>query len=456
MLRFSNSNRDADRFVNSFSIASVAIVVAASASAMAAAAGAVWASRKRYQGQIDRLKQLRQEERTGRIRAEVRLRAALKESQQQQHKQRQGGEISCRESEVHGDGLEGGEANLKGAVTKVTTTTATKDGAKTTTMLMRSIGTVASPFVKRMGTPRQPQLVPSARGYVDFHRHLSPSCLDGIEEYSHAWILFEFHANTNLGSSGGGSGGGGGTKIHPPRAPSNVKVGQLASRSPHRPNPIGLSLVGVDRWDAKNRRLHISGLDLVHGTPVYDVKPFVPWDVPGGGSYRPDVDLDHGCGAASRCGVIVQVPTWVSQEDELARVKLTAVADRQLRECVQAGRLAPFYKSDSCALWEQEPDGGDDGDFGKARSLLVEVLRQDPRGSHRGIKDTNRRGSKSSPGADYSLLLGRCRICFAVSPQEGLVTVTRVEGVDLDPDTTAYAEGIPLLMVPTNHNAAPS
>jgi tRNA-Thr(GGU) m(6)t(6)A37 methyltransferase TsaA len=344
-----------------------------------------------------------------------------------------------------GDALDGGdESGEKGATARAT---AAKQ-REVTTMLMTSIGTVASPFVKRMGTPRQPQLAPSARGYVEFHRRGagSPSSLDGIGEYSHAWILFEFHANTNNNANGGsGSGGtGGGTKIRPPRAPPHVKVGQLASRSPHRPNPIGLSLVRIDKWDAATRRLHVSGLDLVHGTPVYDVKPYVPWDAPGYCCRGGGGDEDRGDAPSA-----VRVPAWVSQEDELARVELTGEAERQLRGCVQAGRLAPFYPPDR--------GGGGEG-LEAARSLLAEVLRQDPRGSHRGGgKGGDRRGEESSPGGagdGYSLLLGRCRVFFAVSPSAGLVTVTRVEGADLDPATTPHAEGVPLLMVPANAAAA--
>jgi hypothetical protein len=199
--------------------------------------------------------------------------------------------------------------------------------------------------------------------------------------------------------------------------------------------------VRIDKWDARNRRLHVSGLDLVHGTPVYDVKPYVPWDAPG--------YCCRGGGGQEGDAPTVRVPAWVSQEDELSRVELTGDAERQLRECVQAGRLAPFYPPD------REGDGEDGGGLEAARSLLAEVLRQDPRGSHRGGGKggggNDRRGEESSPGGagdGYSLLLGRCRVFFAVSPSAGLVTVTRVEGADLDPATTPHAEGVPLLMVP--------
>jgi len=85
--------------------------------------------------------------------------------------------------------------------------------------------------------------------------------LQGIEAYSHAWIIFQFHANTDLRESGK-------TKVRPPRA-NGQKIGQMSTRSPHRPNAIGLSLVKIDGIDYKQRRFYISALDLVHGTPVY-------------------------------------------------------------------------------------------------------------------------------------------------------------------------------------------
>jgi tRNA-Thr(GGU) m(6)t(6)A37 methyltransferase TsaA len=129
-------------------------------------------------------------------------------------------------------------------------------------MQLKCIGTVVSPFIKRIGTPRQGALVPHSRGFIDLSSKVAPmETLQGIDQYSHAWIIFQFHANTDFQGSGK-------TKVRPPRA-HGEKIGQMATRSPHRPNAIGLSLVKVDGIDYKKKRLNISGLDLVHGTPVY-------------------------------------------------------------------------------------------------------------------------------------------------------------------------------------------
>ena len=126
---------------------------------------------------------------------------------------------------------------------------------------MKCIGTIVSPFTKRMGTPRQGALATNARGYVQLMtKNCHEETIDGMESYSHCWILFSFHANTNIDTKK--------AKVKPPRG-GGVRVGQLATRSPHRPNNIGLSLVKVDRVDKINRRLYITALDLVNGTPVY-------------------------------------------------------------------------------------------------------------------------------------------------------------------------------------------
>jgi len=132
-------------------------------------------------------------------------------------------------------------------------------------MLLRCIGTVVSPFTKRMGTPRQGALAPHARAYIDLIPSVAPmETLAGIETYSHAWVIFCFHANTDNQTLSAK------TKVKPPRG-GGIKVGSMATRSPHRPNNIGLSLVKITGIDHKKKRLHIAALDLVNGTPVYDV-----------------------------------------------------------------------------------------------------------------------------------------------------------------------------------------
>lgn len=129
---------------------------------------------------------------------------------------------------------------------------------------MKPIGFVHSCFRDRFGTPRQPSLVNASDGYIQIRPEFQPEfSLEGLSEYSHLWVIFHFHQNTNKKFS---------AKVHPPRL-NGESVGVFASRSPHRPNPIGLSLVKIDRIDGD--KIFIRGHDLVDGTPVLDIKPYI-------------------------------------------------------------------------------------------------------------------------------------------------------------------------------------
>jgi tRNA-Thr(GGU) m(6)t(6)A37 methyltransferase TsaA len=129
----------------------------------------------------------------------------------------------------------------------------------------KPLGFIESSFRTKFGTPRQPGLAPSSKAKLKLRRDLQPELsLQGLEGFSHAWLIFEFHENTNKIFR---------PKIHPPRLGGKT-VGVFATRSPHRPNPIGLSLVKVDRVDRDG--IEMSGIDLIHGTPVIDIKPYVP------------------------------------------------------------------------------------------------------------------------------------------------------------------------------------
>jgi hypothetical protein len=230
------------------------------------------------------------------------------------------------------------------------------------------------------------------------------------------------------------------TKIRPPRA-GGIKLGQLATRSPHRPNCLGLSLVRIETWDCRTKRLHISGIDLVHGTPVYDIKPFVPWDVP----VAPIND-----DACSHTDAF-KVPDWVSQTDSLSRVVFKETATDALRTLVSQERLAPLYTN--------ENDG-----FLAAKATLEQILAQDPRSSHKGLK-TNARGTTSSLSGSssngingnsnnssspfYSLVFCEMQVDFVVNYDTSMVQV--VKCVVIDFDDAAYVDGIPLISKQNNN-----
>ncbi|KHD89791.1 MAG: molecular chaperone DnaJ [Bdellovibrio sp. ArHS] len=135
-----------------------------------------------------------------------------------------------------------------------------------------AIGHVRTPFKDKFGVPRQPGLAAEAKGVIK----LLPdpdlkTALKSLDEFSHLWIVFVFHEH-----------GGKNWKpsIRPPRLGGNRKVGVLASRSPHRPNPIGLSAVSIEKIDleaAGGPEIHVGSVDLIDGTPVLDIKPYIPY-----------------------------------------------------------------------------------------------------------------------------------------------------------------------------------
>jgi tRNA-Thr(GGU) m(6)t(6)A37 methyltransferase TsaA len=138
-------------------------------------------------------------------------------------------------------------------------------------LLVRPIARVRSPFRERFGIPRQPGLAAEVPGRLEFlPPYDRPEAVAGLEGFSHLWLIFQFHANPDTGPA---------LTVRPPRLGGNARVGVFASRSPFRPNPLGLSVVQLERVEQANGRpvLHLRGVDLLDGTPVLDVKPYVPY-----------------------------------------------------------------------------------------------------------------------------------------------------------------------------------
>lgn len=134
-------------------------------------------------------------------------------------------------------------------------------------LLLKPIATLRTPFAEKFGVPRQSGLVPEAEGRVEFlPGYAAPEFIRGLEAFSHVWLITGFHENPPWTGS---------AVVRPPRLGGNERVGVFASRSPNRPNPVGLSLVRIVALEPGVVR--VSGIDAVDGTPVYDVKPYLPW-----------------------------------------------------------------------------------------------------------------------------------------------------------------------------------
>lgn len=199
----------------------------------------------------------------------------------------------------------------------------------------RPIGKLRTCFVEKNGTPRQGCVCPSSAATLKLRLAAGLNgahSLEGLDAFSHVWLLFVFHLNGNVAAK---------SKVTPPRG-DGLKTGLFGTRTPHRPNPIGLSLVRLE--SIKGDTLHLSGIDLVDGTPILDVKPYVPFadgnllekpTVAHWLSHRPTPDLD---------------------------VEFTPSAEAQLQALAPSLRLLK--------------------DVAQARAALSEILAGDPRSVH--------------------------------------------------------------------------
>ncbi|MGY4490203.1 tRNA (N6-threonylcarbamoyladenosine(37)-N6)-methyltransferase TrmO [Pseudomonas sp. TE3610] len=129
------------------------------------------------------------------------------------------------------------------------------------------IGFVRSCFKEKFAIPRQPQLAPAARGVLELVAPFDQGdAVQGLEHVSHVWLLFLFHQALEDKPR---------LKVRPPRLGGNKSMGVFATRATHRPNGIGQSVVRLEKVEAG--KLWLSGIDLLDGTPVLDIKPYVPY-----------------------------------------------------------------------------------------------------------------------------------------------------------------------------------
>ena len=133
------------------------------------------------------------------------------------------------------------------------------------------IGVIRSPWKEKFAVPRQPGLVQDGGGELHLQPpYNQPEAVRGLEAFSHLWLLFVFHQTME---------GGWRPTVRPPRLGGNARMGVFATRSTFRPNPIGMSLVELKgiRIEKQQVILQLGSLDLVDGTPVVDIKPYLPF-----------------------------------------------------------------------------------------------------------------------------------------------------------------------------------
>ena len=137
---------------------------------------------------------------------------------------------------------------------------------------MKIIGHIHTDFPTKFGIPRQSGLVESLKGTITFEpEYRNPQCFRGLEEFSHIWLLWKFSKSEKEHWS---------ATVKPPRLGGKKRMGVFATRSPYRPNDIGLSSVKLEQitFDEKlGPVLHVAGADLMDGTPIYDIKPYIAY-----------------------------------------------------------------------------------------------------------------------------------------------------------------------------------
>lgn len=137
-------------------------------------------------------------------------------------------------------------------------------------MQIEPIAYFRSPFATKFGVPKQSGLVENLMGTIEFvSQHRNVDALRGMEDFDYLWLIWEFSANRHAATS---------PVVRPPLLGGNRKVGVFASRSPFRPNRLGLSSVRISKIELDTTRgplIHVLGADLMDGTPIYDIKPYV-------------------------------------------------------------------------------------------------------------------------------------------------------------------------------------
>lgn len=221
------------------------------------------------------------------------------------------------------------------------------------------IAHIRTDFPEKFGIPRQSGLASSLRGKIVFEpAYRDPEALRGLEGFSHLWLIWEFSAN---GRSGRWQ-----PTVRPPRLGGNRHMGVFATRSPFRPNPLGLSCVeleAVENDTPEGPVIYVRGADLMDGTPLYDIKPYIRY-----ADSRPD----------ALCGYV----------DSLQDRKLKVVLPEQMAAVLPQPQM---------------------------KDALVEVLSLDPRPSYH-----------DDPQREYGISFGGCNIRFRVN--EDVLEVVSVSG----------------------------
>ena len=170
-------------------------------------------------------------------------------------------------------------------------------------MEIHPVATYYGPLGSKFAVPRQSGIVPGLRGRLVFDRPFrSPDAVRGLDGFSRIWLVWGFSESPAEGASS--------LLVRPPRLGGNTRVSVFASRSPFRPNPLGLSCVEIERIEPETPEgpvIHVRGADLMEGTPIYDIKPYIPY-----ADAFPDAASGFAPAAPERVLEVIEGPHWKS------------------------------------------------------------------------------------------------------------------------------------------------
>ncbi|XP_054440929.1 tRNA (adenine(37)-N6)-methyltransferase [Pteronotus mesoamericanus] len=232
-----------------------------------------------------------------------------------------------------------------------------KPALETGNLLTEPIGYLESCFSAKNGTPRQPSICSHSRACLRIRKSIfnNPEhSLMGLEQFSHVWILFVFHKNGHLSCK---------AKVQPPRL-NGAKTGVFATRSPHRPNAIGLTLAKLEKVDGG--AVYLSGIDMIHGTPVLDIKPYI-------------ADYD------SPQNLIEPLGDCDLQSNE-CNPKAVSWSDGNTDSCAQQQQISGCEEPQSCSRTKETPKSAEDGTSGENSMQHIDAAKiQQSSPKHREI-----------------------------------------------------------------------
>ncbi|DBA76679.1 hypothetical protein WJX79_005942 [Trebouxia sp. C0005] len=266
---------------------------------------------------------------------------------------------------------------------------------------LKPIGILESCFRQRNGTPRQPLLVPAAKARLKLRPGIPHACLEGLQGYSHCWIIYIFHRNTDLQDLWRGDDRGLKAKVQVPKL-NGQRVGVFATRTPHRPNPVGLSVAAIDSVDIDT--VVFRGADVVDGTPVLDIKPYIPY-------------VDGGVRATA--------PEWVKDDNESS---VLHIADVRLADGVSATLQQRWQESLTDKATRPLCDNA-----AEFTELLVQVLSRDIRSLHQRLqhvnavpRHVNHRGGNDPHVSQYRVMLDGMDVLYNFD-ESGSIEVVDVD-----------------------------